>query len=115
MKQRIVSVLLAGLILFSACTAGHNSLANVETADGAVAGFWLGLWHGFIVMFTFIASLFKDNVGIYEAHNNGGWYDFGFLMGVMMFFSGSQGGGKKAYSRKKAEVSVTTNDDPTGT
>ena len=103
MKKLIALGLLAGLFVFSACTAGSNSLANVETTAGDVAGFWLGLWHGFIVLFTFIASLFKDNVGVYEVHNNGGWYNFGFLMGMMMFFSGSQGGGQKAYWKKKCE------------
>ncbi len=111
MKNGTALLLIAGLLLFGACTAGHNSLANLETADGDLAGFWLGLWHGFIVLFSFIASLFKENVGIYEAHNTGGWYDFGFLMGVMMFFGGSQGGGQKAYSRRKKEVTVTDKDE----
>lgn len=111
MKNGTALLLIAGLLLFSACTAGHNSLANLEAADGNVAGFWLGLWHGFIVLFSFIASLFKENVGIYEVHNSGGWYDFGFLMGVMMFFGGSQGGGKKACSRRKIEVTVTNKDE----
>ena len=115
MNLRIAYILLASLILISACTAGHNSLANIEAIDGNVAGFWLGLWHGFIVLFSFIASLFKDNVGIYEAHNSGGWYDFGFLMGVMMFFGGSQGSGKKAYSRKKKEAVAANNDESAGT
>ncbi len=112
MKKRIAFVLLASLILLSACNAGSNSLANVETPDGDLAGFWLGLWHGFIVLFTFIVSLFNNNVGIYEAHNTGGWYNFGFLMAVMMFWSGSQGGTKKAYSKKKIEVTVTDEVDP---
>jgi hypothetical protein len=53
------------------------------------AGFLYGLWHGFIILITFIISLFKDGVQIYEWHNTGGWYDFGYLLGVMMFFGGS--------------------------
>ncbi|MDA3937638.1 MAG: hypothetical protein PF636_12455, partial [Actinomycetota bacterium] len=57
-----------------------------------VAGFWLGLWHGFIVLFTFLISLFRDNVTIYEVSNNGGWYNFGYLLGVMMFWGGGGGG-----------------------
>ena len=90
----LLIMVIAGL---SACTAGPNALKSVADAEGAIAGFWLGLWHGFIALFTFIVSLLNDNVGVYEAHNNGGWYNFGFIMGVMMFFGGSKEGGKRAY------------------
>jgi len=31
-------------------------------------------------------------VGVYEVHNNGGWYDFGFVLGLSMIFGGSGGG-----------------------
>ncbi|MFC2088797.1 hypothetical protein ACFLSX_04280, partial [Calditrichota bacterium] len=51
-----------------------------------------GLWHGFISLFSFIASLFYDNVSIYEVHNNGNWYNLGFILGIMCFFGGSGGG-----------------------
>ena len=108
MKKLITPLLLVSLILLASCTAGPNSLANVATADGTLAGFWLGLWHGFIVLFTFIASLFRDDVGIYAVNNNGGWYNFGFLMGVMMFWSGSQSGSQKVYWKKKCEDEATS-------
>jgi hypothetical protein len=52
----------------------------------------MGLWHGFIALFTFIISLFRDDVSIYEVVNNGGWYNFGFILGVMIFWGGSGGG-----------------------
>jgi len=42
-----------------------------------------------IAFFTFIISLFTDSVSVYEVHNNGGWYDFGFLLGAGVFFGGS--------------------------
>ena len=61
-----------------------------------MAGFWLGLWHGIIVPITFIISLFSDTVGIYEVHNNGGWYDFGFVIGASVFLGGSGAGAKGA-------------------
>jgi len=32
--------------------------------------------------FTFIVSLFNPDVGIYEINNNGGWYNFGFVVGA---------------------------------
>jgi hypothetical protein len=42
-----------------------------------LAGFWPGLWHGLISPIAFIVSLFNPNVGIYEIHNNGAWYNLG--------------------------------------
>ena len=83
-----ISLLLA-MILLIGCTAEQSRIAI-----GDEPGFWLGLWHGFIVLFTFIASLFTD-VEVYAFPNNGAWYDFGFLLGIMIFFGG---GGAKAKS-----------------
>lgn len=68
-----------------------------------LAGFWLGLWQGLISPIAFIVSLFNHNVGIYEVHNNGGWYDFGFLLGVMIVFSGGgAGSGRSSRSRTRS-------------
>jgi len=77
------------ILIVTACTAGANDLVNTVAKEGEAAGFWLGLWQGFISPVTFIISLFKDTISIYEVHNNGGWYNFGFLFGAMMIFSGS--------------------------
>ena len=100
MSGRVVrSVLILGsVMLLAACAAGANELTGVP-AGGNVAGFWLGLWHGFIALFTFVVSLFTDTVNVYEVHNNGGWYNFGFILGVMSFFGG--GGGSGACRRRK--------------
>ena len=35
------------------------------------------------------ASLFKSNLNIYEVHNNGAWYNFGYLFGLACFFGGT--------------------------
>lgn len=76
----------------SACTAGPSELQNVPDENGEVAGFWLGLWHGFISPFTFIFSLFNNNIQVFDVHNNGNWYVFGFLMGASIIFGGGGGG-----------------------
>ena len=90
---RIVAVLvLAGVL--SGCAAGPNPAEGV----GETAGFWLGLWHGFIAPIVFLVSLFNDTVSIYEVHNNGGWYNFGFLLGASAFFGG---GGAGAGARRR--------------
>jgi hypothetical protein len=82
--------------------AGSNELESTENQDGNIAGFWRGLWHGLIVPFTFIISLFKENVGIYETHNNGNWYNFGFVLGLMIVLGGNSGVSKQLSSVKEA-------------
>ena len=98
-KASIIGLLLLVLFLFTACVAGPNEFVNTPDSDGETAGFWRGLWHGFIAPFTFIISLFTDSVHVYEVHNTGGWYDFGFLLGASIIFGG--GGGGAASRRKK--------------
>lgn len=93
-------VLLAAalLLVLTACAAGTNPVVDVPSAEGEVAGFWLGLWHGIITPITFVISLFSDTVSIYEVHNSGGWYDFGYVLGVGMFLGG--GGAGTSLSRR---------------
>ena len=61
------------------------SCADVEPINeclkGKEYGFFYGLIHGFITPFSFIASLFDDEVAIYAVNNSGWWYDLGFLLG----------------------------------
>jgi hypothetical protein len=68
--------------------AGPNS--KFKLPDAEPAGFWIGVWHGSILPITFIVSLFNQGVGIYETNNNGGWYNFGFILGA----ASALGGGK---------------------
>jgi hypothetical protein len=103
MKKTVFILILVSLaLILSACAAGPNQLRNTPDEDGEVAGFWMGLWHGFIAPITFVISLFSKNVYVFEVHNNGGWYTFGFLLGASMIFGGSGGG---AASRKKRRSS----------
>lgn len=60
--------------------AGPNS--KYKLPDAKPAGFWAGLWHGMIIVITFIISLFDANVRIYETNNTGRGYDIGFMIGV---------------------------------
>ncbi len=63
------------------CAAG-NYRWDQNINPGHKAGFWAGLWHGLIIIITFIFSLFDKKVGIYEV-NNAGWpYNLGFIIGL---------------------------------
>jgi hypothetical protein len=96
-EMRILLFLVVLLLVTTllSCTAGPNVLKGTSAANNVVAGFWRGLWHGFICFFTMIASLFSNSVTIYEVHNNGGWYNFGFVLGAGMFFGCSAGGRRR--------------------
>jgi hypothetical protein len=78
----------------SSCAPGPNQLAGTANDKGKVAGFPQGVWHGVIAPVTFIVSLFNENVGVYESRNNGGWYDFGFILGLSITFGGGAGGAR---------------------
>ncbi len=85
--------------------AGPNPAANTPDAAGRVAGFWLGLWHGSIAPLTFVISLFSDKVHVYEVHNNGKWYLFGFLLGVTSIWGGSRMNARR--QRRRGEAGTT--------
>jgi hypothetical protein len=95
-KRITVLVLATALVLMLAsCAPGPNGLEKTPNAEGRTAGFWLGLWHGLISPITFIISIFNRNVRFYEVHNNGSWYNFGFVLGAGLFLSGGILGRKR--------------------
>jgi len=99
MSARRVAMVLGGLavvVLLAGCAAG----ANPAQGTGDPAGFWLGLWHGFICPVTLVVSFFNHNVNVYEVANNGGWYNAGFVIGASAIFGGG-GGGASARSRRR--------------
>ena len=98
MKRSVISLVVIVMLLciLAGCAPGPNLSKGTVTEYG-LAGFWLGLWQGFIAPFVFVASLFKTNLNIYEVHNNGAWYNFGYLFGLACFFGG---GGNRAACRR---------------
>ena len=89
------------LILLTGCVPGPNELARTPDEEGNVAGFWMGLWQGVIMPVSFVISLFTSDVQIYEVHNTGGWYNFGYLLGLMIVLGGSSGGASRGRSRSR--------------
>ena len=84
--------------------ATPNELANTESSKGEVAGFWRGFWHGSIFPLAFFISLFNKKIGLYETHNNGAWYNFGFLLGLAMSLGGNKGMKVKIDNKKNKNV-----------
>jgi hypothetical protein len=80
------------MIALPACLTLNACVAT--QASGAVApaapGFFMGLWHGFIFPVAWIVSLFVPSVAIYAVPNNGGWYDFGYFLGIVVFGVGAR-------------------------
>jgi hypothetical protein len=96
----LVAVFIILIFILSSCAAGPNSAEKTPNEEGKIAGFWKGLWHGLIAPITFIISIFTKNIRFYEIHNNGFWYNFGFVLGAGLFLSGGILG-KKGKCKKK--------------
>ena len=77
----------AGLLILLAACARQVPAAVEHTADAP--HFLHGLWHGFIFPFAWIGSLFDPDIAVYAVPNNGGWYDFGFFLGITVLGGGS--------------------------
>ena len=86
-----ISIALATLLL-AACARQAPDAVN-HAAD--TPGFLLGLWHGFIFPWAWIGSLFDPQIAVYAVPNDGGWYDFGFFVGITVLGGGSWFGSKQ--------------------
>lgn len=87
MKPLLLLLLL--LVLLSACTPGMT-----DHGPDRKAGFFWGVWHGWIAPVSLIISIFRPEVSIYEPNNTGLGYDIGFYLAVVGGFGGF------AFSRK---------------
>ncbi len=93
-----LSALVATLLVLSACAAHQAHSAVAPEAPG----FLLGVWHGFIFPIAWVVSLFMPDVAVYAVPNNGGWYDFGYFIGIVFLGVGSHGSRKAVSDRNRA-------------
>lgn len=77
--------LLAATLVLAACA--RQDAAAVEAA---APGFLWGVWHGFIFPVAWVISLFNGNAAVYAVPNNGGWYDFGYFVGIVFIGVGAR-------------------------
>ncbi len=86
------------LLMLTSCTAG-----DAQFTQDTPAGFWYGLWHGVISFISLIIHIFNENVTVYEINNTGGWYDFGFLIGIITVWGGSSHVSCRSSANKKRD------------
>jgi hypothetical protein len=97
MNRNVRTLAAIGLLLLLAACARQVPGAVEHTAQ--TPGFLWGLWHGFVFPFAWIGSLFDPDIAVYAVPNNGGWYDFGFFLGVTVLGGGSHFSSKKVGRR----------------
>jgi len=100
--MRRAAILLPALML-TACAAKQSA----DAVAPAAPGFLLGLWHGFIFPVAWIVSLFADKVAVYAVPNNGGWYDFGYFLGIVVFGVGARKGTRVVYRDRTPVIDAT--------
>jgi hypothetical protein len=86
MTRTRVFVLVAMSLTVAACVAKQSLTA----VNPAAPGFLEGVWHGFIFPIAWIVSLFTDDIAVYAVPNNGGWYDFGYFVGICFLGVGAR-------------------------
>lgn len=92
----IAIILLAGLV--TSCIPGDGKNTPEEPA-----GFFWGIWHGWVAPISLIVSIFKPGISIYEANNSGFWYDLGFYMAIISGFGGLGLARKKQHQHHKGK------------
>ena len=94
-SKRIVKIIWAGIAMVLLITLLTGCIPSNVPADDP-AGFFSGIWHGWIAPFSLVLSIFTD-ARIYEVNNTGFFYDLGFYMAIISGF------GSLALSRKKKD------------
>ncbi len=81
--KKTISILILLAVIISLTSCAPANYAHSE------AGFFSGIWHGIIFVFSLIGKLFGANIGLYAEHNSGFFYWLGFIIGI----GGLSGGG----------------------
>jgi hypothetical protein len=82
-KTILILICMVLLLIIAGCAPGSGA----STKDDP-AGFFYGIWHGWIAPVTLIWGFFNPEIRIYEPLNTGWWYDFGFYMAIIGGFGG---------------------------
>ncbi len=85
MRSHPRSTLLAvcAALLLSGCFPGTGSSSRAKPA-----GFFMGVWHGWIAPVSLVGEFFNPELRLYEQANTGLGYDLGFYCAVISGFGG---------------------------
>lgn len=121
-KKFIPLFVLIGVVLAAAAIYIIVYHVGMPTRDvnlsGTPANFWLGLWQGLIILLSFVASWFDNNIVLYQVHNNGFWYNFGYIIALCFSIGGLAGSNRakgKTKKKKKEPISEKESIEDTGT
>lgn len=91
--KKVIFIVLIFTIIISApgCFPTHKNENELP------AGFFTGIWHGWIAPVSLVFGLFNSDIRMYETNNTGWAYDFGFYIAVIAGFGGL------ALRRKKSD------------
>lgn len=76
-------IAVAAAAVLTGCIPGDGTYT-----DAKPAGFFWGVWHGWIAPISLVGGLFNHNLHVYEPINTGWWYDFGFYIAIISGFGG---------------------------
>jgi hypothetical protein len=76
-------VALGASLLLAGCVPGDGSHSAADPA-----GFFWGIWHGWIAPVSLVWGFFNERIRLYEVYNTGWWYDFGYYMAIISGFGG---------------------------
>lgn len=96
-RTACVLILLALTVaLVTACIPGDGRATTERPA-----GFFWGIWHGWVAPVSLLIGLFNPAVRVYESANTGWWYDFGFYIAIVGGFGGLSLARRKRTHRDK--------------
>lgn len=82
-KAVLILLMVSLLVIMTGCVPGDGTYTAQKPA-----GFFWGVWHGWIAPVSLIIGLFNKNIRIYELNNTGWFYDLGFYIAVISGFGG---------------------------
>ena len=100
----LVLLITFSFVFLTACVPGDGSVTTDKPA-----GFFWGVWHGWIAPISLIIGIFKDNIRIYETANTGWWYDLGFYAAIISGFGGLSLTRKRKSTCKEDSTRVSGN------
>jgi len=97
MKKKVIILgllIIAMAVILTGCIPGDGK----STMDDP-AGFFWGIWHGWLAPLSLVIGIFDKNIRVYEVMNSGWWYDLGFYAAIISGFGGFSLSRKKRKNR----------------